>query len=86
MADAFLVAVAAVSAADHERISKFWADKSWGLRSRSRNTDRDPLATSPAGLDSSQSLGEIHKLCYMMGVIRPIEIYRYFCRPISKFY
>ena len=63
-------AMAGVTAADHERISKFCLVRLWGWGSRSRSTNREPLGTSPAGLDSSQSLGAIHFICLLMGVMR----------------
>ena len=56
MADASFAAMAGVTAADRERISKFRSATIVGLG-------------LPAGLDSSQSLGEIHFICLLMGVI-----------------
>ena len=69
MADASLVAAAGTTVADHERISKFCLVRLWGCASRSRSTDRYRLRTLPAGLYTTQSLGQIHFICSLMGVI-----------------
>ena len=45
MADASFAAMAGVTAADHERISKFCLVRLWGWGSRSRSTKREPLGT-----------------------------------------
>ena len=62
MADVSLAATAGVTAADHERISKFCRVRLWGWGSRSCGTNRDRLAMSPPSLMGLQSLGEIHIL------------------------
>ena len=69
MADALFAAIAGVTAADHERISKFCRVRLWGWGSQSCGTNRDRLAMSPPSLMGLQSLGEILFICSLMGVI-----------------
>ena len=80
MADAFLVAVAAASAADHERISKFCLDRLRGIPSRSQRYIHFRHRVQPPTLMGLQSLGNYNALCLLMGVIfpyyRPYASYR----------
>ena len=69
VADTSLAAVAGVTAADHERISKSYLDHLRVWVSRSHTINQVRLTTQPAGLYSFQSLGQIHFLCLLMGVI-----------------
>ena len=63
MADVSFVAMAAVTAADHERISKFCLDRLWGMLSQSQRYLGFRHWVQPPTVMGAQSLGMQRQQC-----------------------